>query len=424
MPRSIYSVTDLTSALRDVLEGEFGDIWVEGEISNLKPAASGHIYFTLKDPGAQLRAVLFRSSMRLLKFKPHDGLRVVARGRLTVYDARGEYQMIAEHLEPAGYGALQLAFEQLKQRLEKEGLFDPARKRPFPALPQRIGLITSPSGAVISDMIRVLQRRYENMHLLLYPVRVQGDEAAVEIVEALKYFSLPAARQIRGPVDVIIVARGGGSLEDLWAFNTEEVARAIAGSRIPVISAIGHETDFTIADFVADRRAPTPSAAAEMVVDTKAQLHRRVEALRDALEQRVRLALAAAHRQLEVQARHRAFELVRSLLRRRAQRVDDLDRRLRRLDVRVRVHAGRARAQDCTNRLEHELRMLLERERSRVDSYAARMRDLSPLAVLERGYALVQGPDGKLVRDPAQVVAGDALSVRVQKGTFKAEVKG
>jgi len=423
MPRSIYSVTDLTSALRDLLEGEFGDIWVEGEISNLKAAASGHIYFTLKDPGAQLRAVLFRSSMRLLKFKPHDGLRVVARGRLTVYDARGEYQMIAEHLEPAGYGALQLAFEQLKVRLEKEGLFDPARKKPLPGLPQRIGLITSPTGAVISDMIRILQRRYENMHLLLYPVRVQGDEAAGEIVEALKYFNLPAARQIRGPVDVIIVARGGGSLEDLWAFNTEEVARAIAGSRIPVISAVGHETDFTIADFVADRRAPTPSTAAEMVVETKAQLHRRVEALRDALEQRVRLVLAGAHRQLELQARHRAFELVRSLLRRRAQRVDDLDRRLRRLDVRVKMQSGRARAQDCASRLEHELRMLLERERGRVDSYAARIRDLSPLAVLERGYALVQGPDGSLVRDPAHVVPRDPLNIRVQKGTLRARVE-
>jgi exodeoxyribonuclease VII large subunit len=423
MPRSIYSVSDLTAALRDRVEGEFADIWVEGEVSNLKAAASGHVYFTLKDSSAQLRAVLFKSSLRLIKFTPNNGLRVVARGRLTVYEARGEYQMVVEFLEPAGFGALQLAFEQLKARLEKEGLFDPARKKPLPSLPQRIGLVTSSTGAVISDMIRVLERRFENLHLLLYAVRVQGDEAAGEIVEALKYFNSPPERQVRGPVDVIIVARGGGSLEDLWAFNTEEVARAIAASRIPVISAVGHETDFTIADFVADLRAPTPSAAAEIVVESKAQLHRRVEALRDALEQRVRLLLAAGHRRLETQARHRAFELVRSLLRRRAQQVDDLDRRLRHMDVRVRVQAGRARAAEFAQRLEHEVRIFLEREGGRLDTHAARLRALSPLAVLERGYALVQGPGGVLVRDPAQVAPGDPLDIRVQKGVLKAEVK-
>ena len=222
--RSIYTVSDLTQAIKDALEGEFADVWVEGEISNLKTAASGHCYFTLKDVGAQLRAVLFRNSARLLRLKPIDGLRITARGRLTVYEQRGEYQIIVDHMEPAGFGALQLAFEQLKQRLAKEGLFDTARKRPIPALPQRIGLITSPSGAVIADMISVLQRRFENIHLLLYPVRVQGEGAAEQIVQALQYFSLPARRQIRGEVDVIILARGGGSLEDLWAFNEEIVA--------------------------------------------------------------------------------------------------------------------------------------------------------------------------------------------------------
>jgi exodeoxyribonuclease VII large subunit len=273
--RSIFTVSDLTQAIKDALEGEFTDVWVEGEISNLKTAASGHCYFTLKDRDAQLRAVLFRNSARLLRLRPIDGLRITARGRLTVYEQRGEYQIIVDHMEPAGFGALQLAFEQLKQRLAKEGLFETARKRPIPALPQRIGLITSPSGAVIADMISVLQRRFENIHLLLYPVRVQGEGSAEQIVQALQYFSLPAHRQVRGEVDVIILARGGGSLEDLWAFNEEIVARAIVASRIPVISAVGHETDFTIADFVADRRAPTPSAAAELVIESKVQLHRR-----------------------------------------------------------------------------------------------------------------------------------------------------
>ncbi len=423
MPRQIYTVTSLTTRIREVLEGEFADVWVEGEISNLKEAASGHSYFTLKDAGAQLRAVLFRNTARFLKCKPQDGLAVVARGRLSVYDPRGEYQIIVDYLEPAGLGALQLAFEQLKGRLAAEGLFEEARKRPLPRLPQRIGLVTSARGAVIADIVRILRRRFENLHLLLYPVRVQGEGAADDIVRALAYFNLPPARQCRAEVDVIVVARGGGSLEDLWAFNEEKVARAIAASRIPVISAVGHESDFTIADFVADVRAPTPSAAAEMVIETKAQLHRHIRNLGETLEHRARYRLLVLRDRVRELAAHRGFEGVRSLVRRRAQDVDELERRLRRRDVRFRLQQGRARVRDCFGLLQHGLRLRLERERGRLASLSAQLQQLSPLAVLDRGYALVYGPDGRLLRDAALASEGDTLDVRLQKGRLAAEVK-
>jgi exodeoxyribonuclease VII large subunit len=422
MPRAIYTVSDLTQAIKDALEGEFADVWVEGEISNLKNAASGHCYFTLKDADAQLRAVLFRNSLRLLRIKPADGLRVAARGRLTVYEQRGEYQIIVDLMERAGFGALQLAFEQLKQRLAKEGLFDSARKRPIPALPQRIGLVTSSSGAAIADMISILQRRFENIHLLLYPVRVQGEGAAEQIVQALEYFSLPARRQVRGDVDVIILARGGGSLEDLWAFNEEIVARAIVASRIPVISAVGHETDFTIADFVADQRAPTPSAAAELVIESKVQLHRRIESLRQGLEKAAAYRVQTLWRAVENKAVARAFERVRALVRKRAQQVDDLERRLIRQDLRTRLYQGRERSAELAGRLQHILRLRLERERGRLALAAAQLQQLGPQAVLDRGYALVAGPDGRLVRDPTEVRTGDRLDVHVSKGHFAAEV--
>ncbi len=419
---SCPTVSELTEAIKDALEGEFADVRVKGEISNLKTAASGHCYFTLKDAGAQLRAVLFRNSGRLLRVKPTDGLRVAVRGCLTVYEQRGEYQIVVDHMEPAGFGALQLAFEQLKQRLAKEGLFDSARKRPIPALPQRIGLITSPSGAVIADMISILQRRFENIHLLLYPVRVQGEGAAEQIVQALEYFSLPARRQVRGEVDVIILARGGGSLEDLWAFNEEIVARAIVASRIPVISAIGHETDFTIADFVADQRAPTPSAAAELVVESKQQLLRQIAALRLRLEKAAAYRVQTLWRAVENKAVARAFERVRALVRKRAQQVDDLERRLTRQDIRLRLHQSRERSAELAGRLQRILRLRVEREQGRLALATAQLRQLGPQAVLDRGYALVAGPDGRLVRDPVQVQAGDRLDVHVSKGRFGAEV--
>jgi exodeoxyribonuclease VII large subunit len=398
-----------------MLEGEFADVWVEGEISNLKTAASGHCYFTLKDAESQLRAVIFRTSLRLSRVKPADGLRVVARGRLTVYELRGEYQMVVDHMEPAGFGALQLAFEHLKERLGKEGLFETARKRPIPVLPQRIGLITSPTGAVIADMISVIQRRFENIHLLLYPVRVQGEEASEEIARALAYFTPKTA-------DVVILARGGGSLEDLWAFNTEIVARAIIASRVPVISAVGHETDFTIADFVADYRAPTPSVAAEMVIESKVQLHRRVEALRLALEKAVSYRVQTMWRSVENQAVTRAFERVRALVRKRAQQIDDIERRLTRLDIRMKVRESRERTTGLAQRLEQLFRSHVQREKARVAMATAQLQNLGPQAVLDRGYALVADADGRLVRDAAEVEPGQRLDIRVSKGRFDAEV--
>src|ERR1700730_10709803 len=275
--RVIYTVTELTVRVRDLLEEHFFEVWVEGELSNCKLWNTGHLYFTLKDSAAQIRGVIFRSALRYLKFKPADGLQVVARGRVSVYEPKGEYQLVCEHMEPQGLGALQLAFDQLKKRLHEEGLFDADRKRGLPALPRKIGIVTSLDGAAIRDIIKVLGRRYRNAHLVIRPARVQGEGAAADIARALN-----AIGRVRG-VDVIIVGRGGGTIEDLWAFNEEIVARAIAASRVPVISAVGHETDVTIADFVADLRAPTPSAAGELVVARKDEFCARIDGLRDRL---------------------------------------------------------------------------------------------------------------------------------------------
>src|SRR5881396_1120892 len=275
--RRVLTVTELTVRVRDLLESEFFEIWVEGELSNCRLWNTGHLYFTLKDSSAQIRGVIFRSALRYLKFKPADGLHVVARGRVSVYEPKGEYQLVCEHLEPQGLGALQLAFDQLKKRLQEEGLFDAARKRPLPALPRKIGIVTSLDGAAIRDIIKVLRRRYANAHLVICPARVQGEDAAPDIARALGQIA-----RVPG-VDVVIVGRGGGAIEDLWAFNEEIVARAIALSPVPVISAVGHETDVTIADFVADLRAPTPSAAAEIVVGAKNDFCSRIDRLHERL---------------------------------------------------------------------------------------------------------------------------------------------
>src|SRR2546427_4623862 len=289
-PRRILTVTELTVRVRDLLEREFFEVWVEGELSNCRVWHTGHLYFTLKDGSSQIRSVIFRSALRYLKFKPADGLRVVARGRVSVYEPKGEYQLVCDYLEPQGLGALQLAFDQLKKRLQDEGLFDAARKRPLPALPRKIGIVTSLDGAAIRDIIKVLGRRYANAHIVIRPARVQGDGAAVEIARGIRAIGRVAA------VDVVIVGRGGGSIEDLWAFNEEIVARAIARCPVPVISAVGHESDITIADFVADVRAPTPSAAAELVVGAKDQFCARIDGLRDRLR-------AAAHGRVQTLSR-------------------------------------------------------------------------------------------------------------------------
>lgn len=352
--RKVYTVAEISFAVKDLLESSFPDVWVTGEISNFRAAASGHYYFTLKDAAAQLRAVCFRNQARYLKFKPQDGLSVIARGRLSVYETRGEYQLYVEFLEPAGLGALQFAFEQLKQKLAAEGLFDLVRKKPLPVLPRAIGIVTSPSGAAVRDILRVIQRRFPNMNVFLYPAAVQGAGAAAEIVEGIEYFN-------QNPIaDVLIVGRGGGSLEDLWPFNEEAVARAISASKIPIISAVGHETDFTIADFVADLRAATPSAAAELAVHRRQDFLAEIENRVRHAAQNVRLRLSNARAELAELRMHRAFQHLPARIMERGQRIDealaDIDRALR-----GRLEIDRRRLLEATAQLlRFEPRRLLE----------------------------------------------------------------
>jgi len=433
------TVSELTERIQGVLETEFLDVWVEGEISNLKLATSGHWYFSLKDEQAQLAAVVWRNDTRLVRFRPKDGMKVLARGQLRVYPPRGAYQLSVQVLEPLGKGSLQQAFEELKQKLEQEGLFDPARKRPLPMLPRRIGVVTSPTGAVLRDILRVLRSRYADLEVLVYPALVQGEGAAAEIAQGIR------ALNRLGGLDVILLARGGGSLEDLWAFNEEAVARAIAASGIPTISAVGHETDFTIADFVADLRAATPSAAAERVVQAKEELQARVRALDERRDGALRLRLARVRARVEAAAAHRVFAAERGRLRILAQRTDELARRaetgLLRGVERARAHERRLRERLEAFRLDRQLaarrerlerqrdrlavlfRAETERRRSRLGRLAASLDGLSPLSVLGRGYALVfQEAQERLVRDAAEVEAGEALRIRLHKGALRATI--
>ncbi len=391
--RQIYTVAGLNAAIRALLDSQFQDIWVSGEISGVKLAASGHYYFTLKDEQSQLRCVLFRTAARYLRFKPQDGIAVLARGRIDVYEPRGEYQLLVEALEPQGYGALQLAFEQLKKKLAEEGLFDASRKRPLPRLPRRIGIVTSPSGAVIRDMLQILERRFPGLHIRLYPAQVQGEGSIEEVAAGIDWFSQS------GWPDVVIVGRGGGSLEDLWTFNEEAVARAIARSAVPVVSAVGHETDVTIADFVADLRAPTPSAAAELVICTRRQLFEQVDAASGRLEKEMRYRLTHAARRLHELGIERATSVVHRALGRRLQRVDEIDFRLRSLDPRLRLAAIRRRQELAEAALWDRIRLRMVRKRATLDSLAAQLAHLSPLGILERGYAIVQDQQGRIVKD-------------------------
>ncbi len=437
--RRVLTVSQLTERIRSALEPEFVDVWLEGEISNLTIAASGHWYFSLKDEKAAIRAVCWKSQARLIRFRPKDGLKVVARGSLRVYSPKGEYQISVELVEPLGKGSLQQAFEELKEKLAKEGLFDPARKRPLPMLPRRIGVVTSPTGAVIRDILRVLARRFASLEVLIYPARVQGVEAAGEIVAGIR-----ALGALSG-LDVLIVARGGGSLEDLWPFNDEAVARALAASPLPTISAVGHETDFTIADFVADVRAPTPSAAAEMVVKAKADLNAHLTALERHMAAALHLRMTRLRARIEAATRHRVFAAERGRILAHAQRVDELARRsetaLRRRRERARegwrrlterleafrwdrqLAASRERAVRHTDRLTSLVKAGLEARRAALGRLAGKMESLSPLAVLGRGYALVWSQaEGRLVRDPSELEIGARLSVRVEGGRFGAAV--
>lgn len=436
--RRIWPVQELVSHVCEQVEHEYGDIWVEGEISNCRPAPSGHLYFTLKDAEAQLPVVLFRRQALLLRFKPADGLHVLVRGRVSVYAQRGQLQLVGEAIEPVGAGSLQLAFEQLKEKLKLEGLFDPARKRPLPSFPRTVGVVTSPTGAVIRDFLNIVGRRHAGLNVLLCPAAVQGEQALLEIEAALAHLNAS------GFVDVIVLARGGGSAEDLAAFNSERVARAIVSSAVPVVSAVGHETDFTIADFVADLRAPTPSAAAELITEAQHRVAERVLNQESRLERAARFQVLHARQMLDRVGVDRAERRVSTHLHRLSQRLDDLGFRMD-TSVNASIRTQQRQIADlAADVLHHEPRQLLARARERLgvsqtriersvertarrasatlDGLDARLRSLSPLAVLERGYALVLSKDGSVVRSASQIARGEHVRTRLSDGEFSSTV--
>src|SRR6202522_825437 len=481
--RRTWKVSELTTRIRELLEGTLPDISVEGEVSNCRAAQSGHYYFTLKDARAQIRCVCFRDQMRGIKCKPEDGLHITVRGSLSVYDARGEYQIYVTHIDPVGLGALQLAFEQLKKRLLEEGLFAPARKTPLPVLPRCIGVVTSPTGAAIRDILRVLQRRFPNAQVSLFPVKVQGAGSAVEIVQALRYFNRVTT------IDVLILARGGGSLEDLWTFNEETVARAISESVIPIITGIGHETDFTIADFVSDLRAPTPSAAAEIVVRSRDEFERHIAEHARRISQQMRFHLSQWKHHVRDLQTHRGFRRLDFLLRGRRQLLDEysnlltiglrlrlamarqrvteanahiasfdlrgraavlrrhidlqrgnlrtaLDRvvtrkhralnlaqmRFAALDLRARVAAHRHRLQQSDTELRLKFERLVKSKRKQFDAVDTQRIERDPLRILHRGHSITYDSSGKVLRSTDQVVSGDNISVRLARGELAAKV--
>src|SRR5208337_2068627 len=434
--RRVWTVRALVSAVRSHIEREYSDCWVEGEISNLRIPDSGHLYFTLKEEAAQIRVVMFRSSAKLLRFRPENGLHVTVRGRITVYEERGELQISAEFMEPKGAGALQLAFEQLKARLQAEGLFDASRKKPIPPLPQRIGVITSPQGAALRDILNILARRHHSANVLIYPAQVQGDSAPGEVMAGLRCFHQDLRR--KGAVEVIIIARGGGSAEDLACFNHEGLARAVADSEIPVISAIGHETDFTIVDFVADLRAPTPSAAAELVIRSRQEIEHSAAALHERLARAMAYRLLIGRQALTELAQHRAFARMMELIHQRQQTLDDLAHRLelaerqvltrmrrrwetssaavRHYDLRLVLSGMRKEMESGTAALAAAMRNQLLQHKVRSERLHTALESLSPLAILERGYALVFDSEGKLLKDARQVKLGDEISARLAHG--------
>ena len=436
--RRVWKVRDLVAAVRSHVEREYSDAWVEGEISNFRAPDSGHLYFTLKDGNSQIRVVMFRSAARLLRFRPTDGLQVVVRGRVTVYEERGELQISAEYIEPKGAGSLQLAFEQLKAKLEAEGLFAAERREPIPSLPSRIGIVTSAQAAALRDILNVLQRRHHSVNVLIYSAQVQGDAAAQEVAAGVRFFNQ------HDNVDVIIVARGGGSAEDLASFNNEALARTIAASEIPVISAIGHETDFTIIDFVADLRAPTPSAAAELVIRSRQEVEDHAAALRERLSRAVRYRLLMGRQALTELAQHGAFARMMELIRQRQQKLDDLTHRMelaqrhlleqtrrrwemisaavRHYDLRRVLSGVHKELESGTSALVAIMRNVLLQQRVRSERLHTALESLSPLAILERGYALVFDSKGKLLKDVRGLKLGDEISARLAHGEIRAAV--
>jgi exodeoxyribonuclease VII large subunit len=442
--RRVWTVRGLVAAVRTHVEREYSDAWVEGEISNFRAPDSGHLYFTLKDGNAQIRVVMFRSAAHLLRFRPADGMQVVVRGRVTVYEDRGELQIAAEYIEPKGAGGLQVAFEQLKAKLEAEGLFAAERKKAIPALPARIGIVTSPQAAALHDILNVLRRRHHSANAVIYPAQVQGDLAAAEVAAGVRYFNEIRNDETRA-VEVIIVGRGGGSAEDLAAFNDEGLARAVAASEIPVISAVGHETDFTIVDFVADLRAPTPSAAAELVIRSRVEIENQAEAVRERLVRAIERRLLETRNALMERAQDGAFARMMDLIRQRQQKVDDLTYRLERgerhaleqmrrrwetlaaavrhYDLR-RVLAGMRGELDAgTAALAAATRNQLLQSKVRIERMGRALEALSPLAILERGYALVFDGAGQLVKNAALVKPGEEIRARVARGEIRATVK-
>lgn len=435
----ILTVSQLTRKVKGLLEAEVSYVWVSGEVSNWHVSPAGHAYFTLKDKEAQLSGVMFRGKLMHLRFGPEDGLEVIVYGLVTVYEARGAYQIVCDEMQPKGMGALQLAFEKLRRKLEAEGLFDPAHKKPIPLLPRRIGIVTSPTGAAIQDMLNVIARRFANVHVLLHPARVQGDEAAEEIVEGIR------ALDAWG-VDVIIVGRGGGSLEDLWPFNEEVVVRAVFAVSTPVISAVGHEIDFTLTDFAADLRAPTPSAAAELVVQEREALDTRLANLRRRLSQALGRAIERVRHRVTAAKSSYVFRRPEELVRQRRQRVDEL-RMTSEKTVVERVRAAGARARQASRALAllspaHQMQraaerlavvhrrllrssgVLTEQYRARLRSLMAQLHALSPLAILQRGYALAwRLPGRELVRDAAELSPGGRIALRFGKGGTIAAVE-
>ncbi len=436
--RKTFTVAELNARIRGLLGDEFEDVWVAGEISGSKTATSGHCYFTLKDHDAQLRCVCFRQNLRYLKFKPQDGMAVLARGHIDVYEARGEYQLLVEAIEPQGHGALQFAFEQLKKKLAGEGLFDAARKRPIPRLPRRIGIVTSPSGAVVRDITEILSRRFPGLHLRIYPASVQGEGSVEAVCRGIDYFSNS------GWAQVVIVARGGGSLEDLWTFNEESVARAIAASSVPVISAVGHETDFTIADFVADLRAATPSAAAELAICPREQILDQLTVFDHKLLQATRYRLAMATRALHERGVERASAVLHRNVGRLQQRVDELDyrmrgrtqsvaaarrkrledltARLRKQDLRLRMARARQRLQAADTAAAQLIRLRLTRAHGALNPLIAHLTQLSPLKILERGYAIVTNEQGLIVKQPVDAPTDSKVDIRIAQGRMAARV--
>lgn len=437
--RRIWPVRELVAEMRELAERKYPDVWVEGEISNYRPAPSGHVYFTLKDAEAQLPVVLFRRQALLLRFRPEDGLHVLARGKISIYDQRGQMQLIAETMEPVGTGSLQLAFEQLKQRLKAEGLFDAERKRALPVFPRTVGIVTSPTGAVIRDFLNIVARRHAGLNVLLCRAAVQGDSAAGEIVAAIECLNASAL------VDLIVVARGGGSLEDLAAFNSERVARAIAASSLPVVSAIGHETDFTIADFVADLRAPTPSAAAELVTEAQHKIADRVAEQEHRLERATQYQMLQARQRLSRVSTERAASRMTTLLHRLEQRLDgagegltsavaerirgeqrhvaELRSAVLHHDPRRTLAHARQHLEAATARLTHGMQSVWHDAAARLTALQAQLKTLSPLGVLDRGFALVMDERGTLLRSTAQIAAGDRVTTRLSDGAFTSRVE-